>query len=122
MKLIQYKEEVYDFPTFLLMLKDKNFKSLIDINSEVVLSDTGEHIKIDKLSEEWNNRNFAVREATKHLSQAQRNKVTNAINQDNLQLNKSELWQKFNDEIITIEELEQLMLLEGKNLNISYVT
>jgi hypothetical protein len=120
-KIIKYKEENYDFPTFLLMLKDKNFKSLINTDEYVNLTDTGESIQITNLTEEWNSRNFAVRDATKHLSQAQRNKITKAINEDNLQINKAELWQKFNDDVITVEELEQLMLLENKNLNIHYV-
>ncbi len=120
-KIIKYKEETYDFETLILMSKDNNFKSMIDLEEEVTLIDTGNIIKIKDIYQEKIKRDYILKENIKHLSPLQRNKINKAINESNLNLNKTELWQKFKENTITIEELEQLMFFEEKNMNVRYL-
>lgn len=120
-KIIKYKEETYDFETLILMSKDNNFKKFIDENDEVCLLDTGDILKIKDLPIEFAVRNRNTKETLKHLPPQQRNKIVKAMNEGVLNLTKEELWVKFNNNTITLEELEKLMMFENKNLNIQYV-
>lgn len=119
-KIIQYKEEIYDFESLIWMSKDNNLKKFIDENDEVSLLDSGEVMKIKDLAMEFSVRNRNAKETLKHLPQQQRNKINKAMNEGTLLLTKEELWLKFNNDNITIEELESLMLIENKNLNVQY--
>lgn len=120
-KVIQYKDELYDFETLILMQTDKNFKSFINPEDFVTLKDTGEEVKIKDLSNLKYERDRYLIDNTKHLSYNQKNKITKVLNNGMIEINKSQLYQKFNDKTISKEELESLMLLENKNMMIKYV-
>lgn len=120
-KIIKYKEEVYDFETLILMSKDNNFKKFIKEDDDVYFIDTGESFKIKDLVNKFIQRNEDTKETIRHLPQQQKNKIVKAMNDTIVNLTKEELWVKFNNETITIEELERLMMFENKNLNIQYV-
>lgn len=118
-KIFRFKDEnysVYDLISFYSDSRLKDFKE-----GEVTNLNNGSFFDIKDIKKELNQLNKDVIDNAEHLSYYERAKLRNMLSDDENEKRKLELNIKLNNDTITIEELKELMFLEGDEFGEGYV-
>ena len=118
-KIFRFKDEnysVYDLISFYSDSRLKEFKE-----GEVTNLTNGSFFDIKDIKKELNQLNKDVIDNAEHLSYYERAKLRNMLSDDENEKRKFELNVKLNNDTINIEELKELMFLEGDEFGEGYV-
>ena len=112
-KVLIYKSEKYDYETLITLHFDDNVKKYFS-DGDVTDTESGELIPICSLFENYIAKNKEVSDNLSHLSYSNRAKFAKIINNKLLILRDFELRSKLESDTITLEECEELLILEKK--------
>ena len=112
-KSLIYKNEKYDYETLITLHFDENVKKYFS-EGDVTDNETGELIPICNLFETYMAKNKEVAENLSHLSYSNRAKFAKIISNKMLIMRDNELRSKLETDTITLEECEELLMLEKK--------
>lgn len=118
-KIFRFKEEnysVYDLISFYSDSRLKDFKE-----GEVTNLTNGSFFDIKDIKKELSQLNRDVIDNAEHLSYYERAKLRSLLSDDENEKRKFELNVKLNNDDITIDELKELMFLEGDEFGEGYV-
>jgi len=118
-KMLQFKDEKYSVYDLLLFFTDSRLKDFKE--GDVINLTDGTVFDIKNIKENLTLMNKEVIDNAEHLSYNEKHKLRRMLSKDENDKIKAELNSKLNSEIITMEELKELMEIEGDDFDDSGV-